>query len=136
MPRASDRDVEIAKAKRNTRISLAVAAVIKKFLDVVPQYSFYSFCAYRFSLTANEFAGKTTVADIGAKILLGVTWSESISYTAGGMGVAYGLLERHRRKKSVAHVQSHNQRLEYLQDPKRTTSHLTPMGGTNPIDQD
>jgi len=129
-------DIEIAiyeyKAKRVT----AIGSVLTAAFNQLSKYFFYGFCVYRASLSINEFAGKTTIANLDATIFLGVTLKETISYAVGGAGVCYGLSERHRRKKSVAHVQLHNQQLELRLDPNRTTSNLTAMGDTNPQDMD
>ena len=79
-------------------------------------------------------AGKETIANIGMSFLGDVRISEALAWLLAGGTTLYGLSQRKLRKDTVERLQGRIHRHEVLQDPKRSSSKLTPRGDTPPED--
>lgn len=90
---------------------------------------------YLASSSISVLAGKTTFADIGINFLADIRVSEALAWILGSSGVAYGWLQRSLRKKTVERLQQRVVNLESEKDGRRTSSQLTPRGGTKPEDK-
>ncbi len=89
---------------------------------------------YLVYLTATVLAGKTTMADVGVRVLGRIEVSEALACLFGAGGVGYGLAERKLRQSKVKHLHPRIKELESTRDPGRSTSALTQTGDTNPED--
>src|SRR5262245_57339945 len=83
-----------------------------------------AFCAYQGWKAIDALAGQETLAQIGLRM------DVTISYAVAVSGAAYGLWQRKLRRDTVEELQRRNTFLERLIDPKRTTSGLSPRGET------
>ena len=88
-------------------------------------------CAY---LSVSVLAGKTTLADVGVKVLADVRFSEAAAWVFGASGVGYGLRQRKLRGDTTARQQGRIRKLEATVDPGRSSSDLTPRGQTRDED--
>jgi hypothetical protein len=93
-------------------------------------------CFYFMYRTASVLAGRTTVADIGLKMLGSLSITSAVGYALGTAGTIYGLRERKLRRDKTEYLQDRVQKYEKRLDPKRTSSRLTPRGTTNPQDRE
>ena len=98
----------------------------------VAKWSGIGFCAYRASLVLMDWSGKTTAADVtlafaprevsGGVLLLSV----SVAVVA----LIYGRSQSRLRRDTIRHLESRMKHLERMVDPHRSSSGLTPSGGT------
>lgn len=80
-------------------------------------------------------AGKTTLADIGINFLGKAQVSNVIAWLFGGGGAVYGVSQRNLRHSTTETLQNRIKALEAREDPKRSSSHLTPRGESRPEDK-
>ena len=98
----------------------------------IAKWSGIGFCAYRASLVLMDWSGKTTAADVtlaftprgvsGVVLILSVL----VAITA----FLYGKYQSRLRRDTVLHLESRVKHLERTVDPRRSSSGLTPSGGT------
>jgi hypothetical protein len=86
-------------------------------------------------LMVAQLAGKTTLANVGVRVLADIKVSQVLAYMFGAGGLGYGVLERKLRHKKVAHMEGHIKTLEAAFDPSRSSSGLTRKGTTRPEDK-
>lgn len=86
-------------------------------------------------LSIVALAGHQTLADIVVRLLANVKLSNGILYLVTGGSVAYGLGQRHLRRKHIKRVVAAKNELEKKLDPNRTSSNLTETGTTRPGDE-
>jgi hypothetical protein len=86
-----------------------------------------AYCAY---LSSVALAGKTTLAEIGVKVLGNLTVSRAIISLLAGSGWAYGLGQRRLRRRNIERLGTAKNELERRLDKKRTSSNLTSKGTT------
>jgi hypothetical protein len=86
--------------------------------------------AYFVYLSTVALAGKTTLAEIGVKVLGNLTVSRAIITLLTGSGWAFGLGQRRLRRKAISRIANEKNELERRIDPKRTSSDLTSRGTT------
>jgi hypothetical protein len=80
-------------------------------------------------------AGKSTLADVGFRVLGNIKISDSIAYILGVGGVVYGVGERQLRRRNIERLSREKNALERILDPTRTSSRLTPRGTTRREDK-
>ena len=88
---------------------------------------------YLYSSVAT-LAGRYTFAQIGVSFLGDFKLSEAFAYLFGTGGVAYGLRQRKLRENNIERMAARLSAYETVQDPKRSSSRLTPRGQTRPED--
>jgi|SRR5690625_436226 len=59
----------------------------------------------------------------------------SLALLVGGGGCIYGYVQRKLRRDNIERLQGRIRQLEEFVDAKRTSSHLTSRGDTNPLDK-
>jgi hypothetical protein len=84
--------------------------------------------------SVDALAGNVTTASIGLNIVGDVRLSDIFGYLFGGSGIAYGLSQRHLRRRTIYQLQARIKELEAHIDPRRTSSGLTTRGATHPRD--
>lgn len=87
---------------------------------------------YFIYLCAEAFAGKSTFANVGIRVLGNIKVSDGIIAFVAGSGWIFGLGQRSLRRKNIERIVSQKNALETLLDPNRTSSNLTPRGTTPP----
>jgi hypothetical protein len=115
---------------RQTHISQSIASVINTAIRW-GAVTLWVYCGY---LSVDSLAGKETEANILVKFLGNLSISQGLAYALAGASILYGMRERRLRKKTVERIHPRVQQLEKGRDPRRTSSHLTPTGETNPKD--
>jgi len=91
-----------------------------------------AYCVY---LAIDSLSGKTTLADIGLKVMANMTLSKWLAYALGAGGVAYGANERRLRRNAVRRLAPGRLQYEQEHDPQRSSSGLTVAGETNPEEE-
>jgi hypothetical protein len=86
-----------------------------------------AFMGYR---CVNVLAGRSTLAEIGIKILGNIKVSDGIITLLTGSGWAYGLAQRSLRRRNIERVVPAKNELERMLDPNRSSSNLTGKGTT------
>lgn len=86
--------------------------------------------AYLGYRSIDALAGKSTVSDIGIKLLGNVRISEGLAWVLGGGGTLYGISQRKLRRDTIERLQGRITELEKEHDPKRSSSNLTVRGTT------
>ena len=89
--------------------------------------------AYILRDTITQFAGRDTLLALHLAFLGDVKFALSLSLA--GSAAAWALLERWLRHRKTSKLQSRIIALEKRLDPKRSSSHLTVEGRTNPLDK-
>lgn len=87
-------------------------------------------------LAVDSLAGQSTVADIGLKFLAEVGVSDVLAWLLAGGAVVFGLVQKKLRGDTIQRLSGRIQQLEQQIDPRRTSSHLTVRGQTNPVDRE
>jgi hypothetical protein len=85
---------------------------------------------YIIFLCVQSLAGKTTMANIGIRVLGNIKVSNGIIAVFGAGGWAYGLGQRSLRRKFIERNAGDKNRLEMLIDPSRSSSNLSKTGTT------
>jgi hypothetical protein len=86
-------------------------------------------------LSIAALAGHQTFADIFIRLLANLKVSDGILYLLTGGSIAYGVGQRHLRRKHIKRIVATKNKLESKLDPKRTSSNLTETGTTRPGDE-
>lgn len=123
-------EAEVQRLRSGSR-SNAVVQVISQTI----KWGGLCFLAWCFKESIEALAGKDTLSDIKIALLSDLNINQWLAYAVGGGGIVYGLSQRHLRKSTVETIQSRNQKLEKMVDPKRSSSNLTPRGNTRPEDK-
>jgi hypothetical protein len=76
------------------------------------------------------FAGKETVANLALSLIMNLQADRWFAYIIGAMGVGYGAVERHLRRRNIRRLTTHTAELEKRLYPARSSSGLTPEGKT------
>jgi hypothetical protein len=81
------------------------------------------------------FAGKETAANLALSLLVNLKADRWVAYLVGALGVGYGAVERHVRRRNIKRLTAHTEELEKRLHPRRTSSGLTPKGKTRREDR-
>ncbi len=81
------------------------------------------------------FAGKETAANLALSLIVNLQADRWFAYLVGAMGVGYGAVERHLRRRNIRRLTAHTAQLEKRLNPARTSSGLTPEGKTRREDR-
>ena len=81
------------------------------------------------------FAGKETAANLALSLILNLQADRWFAYLVGAMGVGYGAVKRHVRRRNIERLTRHTAELEKRLHPPRTSSGLTPKGKTRREDR-
>ena len=81
-------------------------------------------------------AGQKTDASfsIAIKYVKETGATEMVLILCAALGVAYGLIQKRLRRRTIQHYSQTIKELELALDPKRSSSELAPDGRTNPLD--
>jgi len=105
----------------------------------IPKYLCIVACFYLVFRATEVLAGKTTVAAFSQYFLLDLQankfFSHAVTAVFGAGGIAYGVRERHLKRKNIERMGAEIKQLETRLDPNRTSSRLTPRGTTQKEDQ-
>lgn len=123
-------EVENRYLRRRTGLE-AIASVVNHAIRVGGAVAIAYF-GYR---TVGVLAGETTTANIGIRFLADVRVSDAVAWLFGAGGVMYGLRQRRLRRSTVERLSGRITQLEKGIDSRRTSSHLTPRGETQPEDE-
>jgi len=104
------------------------------FLTSAIMWTAIVFVVYFVYRTVGGLAGRTTMADIGIRVLGNFSVSSALAWSCGGSGVVFGLKQRRLRKNTISRLEGRLKCYEQLLDPSRSSSLLTPTGDTNPQD--
>jgi len=94
--------------------------------------SFLGYCGY---LSVAVLAGRATTANIFIKILGNATINHALWALLAGGGWVYGIGQQYLRRRNIQRIVPAKNALEKKLDPKRTSSHLTERGTTQPGDE-
>lgn len=122
-------EAELEILKRS-RLSDGIVSVINNLI----KYGFLAFAFYFSYRMVDALAGKETISNIAFQMVTDLKMNQWMSYAIGGCGLAYGLVERSVRKKTVKRLHPRIKELELVKDPNRTSSMLTTTGDTRPED--
>jgi len=133
--RTEELELEKFKESHRHKEKLAFASIINRIIGL-----FYIAMPFFFSWLivdsiGEHFGGKTTLFGFIIETLGKIEITSKVSILFGFMCLIYGLVQRRLRMRTVERLQSRNQELEKLIDPKRSTSGLTPMGESQPEDR-
>jgi hypothetical protein len=92
---------------------------------------FIAYCGY---LCVAVLAGRATSANIFIKIFGSATISRGLMVLLAGGGWVYGLGQQYLRRRNIQRIVPAKNALERKLDPKRSSSHLTERGTTQPGD--
>lgn len=81
------------------------------------------------------YAGQTTMADVAIRLAADLKLDQTLAYIFGGGGVAYGIVQRNLRRRTIARLTPRSRAKEEAVDPHRSSSGLTPRGTTRPEDK-
>jgi hypothetical protein len=81
------------------------------------------------------FAGKETAANLVLSLIVNLQADRWFAYLIGSLGVGYGAVERHLRRRNIRRLTAHTAELEKRLHPARTSSGLTPEGKTRREDR-
>jgi hypothetical protein len=81
------------------------------------------------------FAGKETAANLALSLIVNLQADRWFAYLVGGLGVGYGAVERHLRRRNIRRLTAHTAELEKRLHAARTSSGLTPEGKTRREDR-
>jgi hypothetical protein len=90
------------------------------------------FAVYR---TSENLAGRSTIADIGMKILADFSFSWAAPCVIATGAVVYGWRQRALRHKTIKRLGEGRREYERALDPSRTSSELHPDGTTRSEDK-
>ena len=82
-----------------------------------------------------EYAGKETAANLALSLIVNLQADRWVAYLVGAMGLGYGAVERHLRRRNIRRLTTHTAELEKRLYPGRTSSGLTPGGKTRREDR-
>jgi hypothetical protein len=125
--RELEAELQVLKVSRNADIVTTLGKEAIRWFGI-------SFCVYWIYRIFESLAGETTIASVVVDVLGKVEVTTTITLSAGGFGVLYGLWQRKLRKDTVQRLQSRNTALELKLDPTRTSSLLTARGDSRPED--
>ena len=91
--------------------------------------------AYILRDAISDLAGKTTLADIGIKMLVSTTTTDWILYVVVCLALLFGVWQRQLRKRTIRRMAGRIAFLEHQADPSRSSSQLTSTGDTRQEDQ-
>jgi len=123
-------EVELRVLKR-TRLAYNITTIIVNFM----KYGTIVLCVYYITSAFATLAGKTTIANVVVNFLGNLKLSETVAWIFGIGGTIYGYAERRQRQKTIQRQHGRVKTLEQQIDPKRSSSHLTETGDTNPRDE-
>ncbi len=115
---------------KRVKLTEAIVTIVRDVL----KYGTFMFVAWMGYLSIKCFAGQTTFADVGLKVLGDIRVNAALGWVAGGGGIAYGLAQRKLRSKTIQRLESRVSTTEKKLDEKRTSSRLTKGGDTHPKD--
>jgi hypothetical protein len=92
-------------------------------------------CAREASIAAIAFAGKTTIADVGFKLLASISIVWTLSITLSGISVSLYIRERRLHRSTRERLTGRITELELKIDSRRTSSLLTSKGLTRKEDE-
>lgn len=116
---------------RHARRSEAIVTVVKDCL----KYGTIAWVAWVFYQSIRCLAGNATYADIGIGFLGSVKINATLGWTAGVLGVVYGLAQRKICRKTIRRLAPRVSEFEKRLDEKRSSSRLNDDGSTHPRDQ-
>ena len=90
--------------------------------------------AYYATVAIRHLAGTETSLFIAYLTDSGSGITVTVSISVGVLGGAYGLIQRYLHRQAIAHFAPRLAHYEKQIDPNRSSSNLTPYGGTNPDD--
>lgn len=84
-----------------------------------------------------EFAGTSTDLAVAGSFVLAALINLKFAFAIAltGLACAWGAVERYLRQRQINQFSSRIRELETTIDPNRSSSQLTPWGGTNPQDR-
>ena len=91
--------------------------------------------AVYFYRSVASLSGHYTFAQIGVNFLGDLRVSEGVAYLFGAGGVVYGIKRHRLQGDNVQRMAGRIAELEKQEDPKRSSSRLTPRGKTRPGDK-
>lgn len=94
-----------------------------------------AWCAWCVKEAVSSLAGATTLADIQIGVLISFLAKNWVCHVIAGAAMLWAGCERWLRLKKIKHFSPRVTRLERRIDPKRSSSQLTPTGGTRPEDK-
>jgi hypothetical protein len=104
--------------------------------DKLLKYSCIAFCVWTAGDAVKSLSGRVTLTDMRFNFLGSVAIERTLCAGAAAGGIFYGYKQRKLRQKKTEHLEGRIHQLENTIDPGRTSSHLTPLGTTNPRDDE
>jgi hypothetical protein len=124
-PKRTDSDYQLSYKKIDSFTTISLALI--KWGGIASVF----YCGY---LTATVLAGRVTTANIFVKILGSATVNRSLMFLLIGGGWAYGFGQQALRRRNIQRTVPAKNALEKILDHRRTSSHLTERGTTQPGD--
>lgn len=117
------------KSLRAANRAQSIAHVLNTFI----RYAGLVLIARYIYLSVDSLAGKQT--DAVVSFFGNVTVSITLAWTLTISAVIWALVERRLRRDVIQRFEGRNRALEESCDPRRSSSKLTPRGGTRPEDK-
>lgn len=86
-------------------------------------------------LSIEALAGYETKADLALNVLGQLNFSITLAWAAAIGGLMYGFRQKKLRRDTIERLQDRIKKYESMEDPNRSSSHLTKRGETRKEDQ-
>lgn len=105
-------------------VTAVTLAIIKGFVALGAAYILY--------LTAAQFAGRYTFAQLALGLNSNIKFGDILSVVFGGGGIAYGKFQEKKKRDAIERIAPQLAKYQQEIDPKRSSSRLTGRGHTPP----
>lgn len=117
------------------KLWLAALNGVFPLLKTTAKYGFSAYMLYCVWQMVEAVAGQETTANVIVRLIGELEIDRWVAYILAGVGIIYGLRQKHLRERSIERLTTYPEQLEKRLDPNRSSSNLTAKGKTRPEDK-